>query len=255
MCELLALHFNKPVHPDFSFRGFCHRGSRNPHGWGLAWFDDSTGWQVVKRTCAANQSRVAASLLKHCPGPSRTFLGHVRLASQGRVSVKNTHPFIQPFGLGHVALIHNGTLSGLPATRRQPLGETDSEHLLCLLLDRLEDVGATFEDYDQVEAALQDLNQYGTLNAVLSDGSFLYAYRDKNGYNGLYQTVRVPPFTQTRLLDEELCLDLAKVKESGTFGFVLATRPLTNEKWEPLRKGKISQFIASLKTACKRVKK
>lgn len=248
MCELLALHFNRPVHPDFSFRGFRHRGSTNPHGWGLAWIDDSNGWQVVKSTCAANESRVAASLLKHCPGPSRTFLGHVRLASRGSISAINTHPFVQALGKNQVALIHNGTLSGLPATKRKPLGETDSEHLLCLLLDRLEDVGATFDDYDHVEAALQDLNQYGTLNAVLSDGSFIYAYRDKNGYKGLYQTVRIPSLTPTRLLDEDLCLDLSKTKGPGTFGFVLATRPLTDEKWEPLPRGKISQFVASLST-------
>lgn len=242
MCELLALHFNQPVHPDFSFRGFRHRGSTNPHGWGLAWFHESTGWQVVKRSQASNESSLAASLLVKPPGPSCTFLGHVRMASQGRISVKNTHPFVHPFGKGQVALIHNGTLCGLPVTRRKPLGETDSEHLLCLLLDRLEDARASFQDYGQVEKILQDLNEYGTMNTIVSDGSFVYAYRDKDGYNGLYQAVRMPPFTQTRLLDEDLCLNLSREKKPGTIGFVIATQPLTDEKWTPLPEGEISHF-------------
>lgn len=253
MCELLALHFNQPVHPDFSFRGFRHRGSTNPHGWGLAWFHESTGWQVVKRSQASNESSLAASLLVKPPGPSRTFLGHVRMASQGRVSAKNTHPFLHPFGKKQVALIHNGTLCGLPVTRRKPLGETDSEHLLCLLLDRLEDSKASFQDHSQVEAILRDLNRYGSLNAVLSDGAFVYAYRDKDGYNGLYQAVRIPPFTKTRLLDEDLCLDLSRVKKPGTFGFVIATQPLTDEKWTPLPQGRVSQFVTHIKKSTKRI--
>ena len=240
MCELLALHFNRPVYPDFSFRGFRHRGASNPHGWGLAWFEDRKGWKVVKRTHASSQSKLAASLLDQPPGPSRIFLAHVRLASQGRISAKNTHPFIHPFSDGNVALVHNGTLRGLPRSWRKPLGETDSEQLLCLVLDALEDRGATFKDYEHVETILQDLNQYGTLNAVLSDGASVYSYRDKEGYNGLHRAVRKPPFTKTRLLDEELRLDLSKVKEPGTFGFVIASQPLTDEKWDPLNKGKIS---------------
>ena len=36
MCELLGLAFNKPISPSLSFRGFRHRGERNPDGWGLA---------------------------------------------------------------------------------------------------------------------------------------------------------------------------------------------------------------------------
>lgn len=246
MCELLALTFNKPVYPDFSFRGFRKKGANNPHGWGLAWFDKRCKWRVIKRASAADQCTVVSSLLKKPPGPSRTFLGHVRYASKGQPLQKNAHPFTHPFDQGEVAMIHNGTLNDLPPTRRKPKGTTDSEHLLCILLDRLEERNVSFGDTKEVEAIFLDINKYGTLNAVVSNGSLFYAYRDKNGYNTLYQTFRRPPFKETQLLDDDLSLDLSRIKESNTFGYVIATQPLTDEKWKPIPRGKLTSYRTPL---------
>jgi glutamine amidotransferase len=235
------------VYPDFSFRGFRHRGASNPHGWGLAWFDEHKKWQVIKRAGAANRSTLVSSLLKRPPGPSRTFLGHVRYASKGQPLQKNAHPFTHPFDQGEVAMIHNGTLNDLPPTRRNPKGTTDSEHLLCTLLDRLEERNTSFGNTNEVESIFLDINNYGTLNAVVSNGSLFYAYRDKNGYSELHQTFRMPPLKETQLLDDDLSLDLSRIKEPGTFGYVLATRPLTDEQWKPLPRGKVIRYGTPLK--------
>lgn len=242
MCELLALTFNKPVYPDFSFRGFRHRGASNPDGWGLAWFDKKANWHVIKRASASNRSTLVSKFLEQPPGPSRTFLAHVRYATAGNRSVKNTHPFTCSLNGVTIALIHNGTLHDLPLSRRKPMGKTDSERLLCVILDRLEDEKASFEDFKVLEHILLDLNEYGKLNTIISDGISLYAYRDKNGYNGLYKTFRRPPFKHAKLLDEELCCDLSKVKNPDTFGYVLASAPLTDENWKLLPIGKVSRF-------------
>ena len=255
MCELLALTFNKAVYPDFSFRGFRQRGLINPDGWGLAWFDKRSKWRVIKRASSANRCTVVSSLLKKPPGPSRTFLGHVRQASKGQPLQKNAHPFTAPFGQGEVAMIHNGTLNNLPPTSRTPKGTTDSEHLLCLLLDRLEQKKATFGDNKEVEAIFSDMNNYGTLNVVVSDGSITYAYHDKNGFNELYQTFRRPPFKKTKLLDDDLCVDLSDIKDTGTFGYVLATRPLTDERWKPLPRGKLIHYGTPLGSSSNRTKR
>lgn len=89
MCELLALCFNLPVSPRISFKGFRVRGRRNPDGWGLAFYPDNSAI-VFKEPLTATESRLAVFIENYELIKSKIFIGHVRRASRGEKSYRNT---------------------------------------------------------------------------------------------------------------------------------------------------------------------
>ncbi|MDR5684149.1 MAG: class II glutamine amidotransferase [Armatimonadota bacterium] len=244
MCELLGLNFNQPVRPTLSFRGFRHRGKDNPHGWGIARFD-GRACQVFKEPIKALNSKLATFLRDYEYFVSKIFIGHVRRASKGNHTLQNTHPFVRTFRSREVALAHNGTLDPVipkSALKFHPVGETDSEYLFCAFLTRLSDEGIRFTDFQRIEALLREFNRFGTMNLLFSEGDHLYSYCDQCGYNSLCMTERTAPFDRVSLRDEDWEVDLAEEKRPDQRGFVIATRPLTDEKWNDLPRGSLRVF-------------
>lgn len=124
MCELLGLNFNQPVPVSLSFRGFRHRGTHNPHGWGIARFDERS-CQVFKEPIEASNSKLATFLRDYKAFVNNTFIAYVRYASQGNHTLQNTHPFLRTFRSREVALAHNGTLKPVmekAALKFHPIG-------------------------------------------------------------------------------------------------------------------------------------
>ncbi|MCL4543219.1 MAG: class II glutamine amidotransferase [Chloroflexi bacterium] len=265
MCELLGLNFNLPVRCSLSFRGFCHRGEHNPHGWGIARFD-GRACQVFKEPTKAPNSKLATFLRDYESFVSKIFIGHVRYASRGDHTLQNTHPFSRTFRsrevtLAHngtldedsltallvsagreVTLAHNGTLDSVAALKFHPVGKTDSEYLLCALLTILSEQEIRFTDFQRIEAVLRRFNRSGDMNLLFSEGDHLYSYRDQGGYKGLCLTKRTSPFDRASLKDEDWEIDLAEEKRPDQRGFVIATRPLTDEKWNDLPPGSLRVF-------------
>jgi glutamine amidotransferase len=243
MCELLGLSFNQPVGCALSFRGFRERGERNPDGWGVA-RHEGHACQVFKEPVTAVSSGLASFVRDYPPFRSPIFIAHVRWASHGEVALQNTHPFVRTFRRREVALAHNGTLRGQPTAGLafHPVGRTDSELLFCRLLTRLSADDIAFTDFARLEALLRELNGYGSLNLLFSDGDHLFAYRDRDGYNGLCMTRRRAPFGVVRLRDADWSVDLAEHKSPGRRGFVVATKPLTDEPWQDLTPGGLAVF-------------
>jgi len=247
MCELLALCFNLPVSPRISFKGFRVRGRRNPDGWGLAFYPDNSA-VVFKEPLTATESRLASFIENYELIKSKIFIGHVRLASRGELSYRNTHPFKRElFGKDYV-FAHNGTLHGyreLKLGRFEPVGETDSEYLFCYLLSQIEERGIVEwkkSDFDWLAGLLAEINNYGYLNCVFSDSEYLFCYYDKDGYNGLCLLHRKPPYSKIKLKDIDWEIDLAEEKRPQQQGYIIATRPLTNETWENFLPGELIVF-------------
>ena len=137
MCELLGLSFNKPVEMDVSFSVLRARGSRNPDGWGMAWFGDDEQLRMVKEPIPSHQSELARDLPYYSTIKSSIFISHIRMASHGAINYANTHPFYRQLNGKTWVLAHNGTVGGLgdPVTTGfLPIGGTDSELLFCHLL-------------------------------------------------------------------------------------------------------------------------
>src|SRR5204863_5908556 len=97
----------------------------------------------------------------------------------------------------------NGTLEGafweLPLARFYPLGKTDSEYLFCYLLDELARNEGNLDDeisWRNLFRTLTELNRFGRLNCLLSDGRRLFCYHDANGWKGL-------TFRSTQIFDNQ----------------------------------------------------
>jgi glutamine amidotransferase len=257
MCELLGLAFNRPVSPGFSFRGFRHRAKHNDHGWGIAAIAPRKT-TIHKEPIDAEKSDYAAQLPERDPLHAPLFIGHVRKASKGIVSLANTHPFSRPLDEGTLVLAHNGTLPDMRRLKKlagpefTPAGQTDSELILGALLAWIDRRRAAHKpgpdalaadprgDFAALEAFLREVNDLGNMNLLFSNGRRLFCYHDIDGYNGLSWTRRQAPFSDVHLLDEEWSGRLAEDKARDQRGYVIASRPLTEgEPWQPCGHGRL----------------
>jgi predicted glutamine amidotransferase len=148
-------------------------------GWGMVSFMHGSPRQVGKseRPAHVDPSFDSAMDDARMLAPPNVFIAHVRAASAGGVSMKNTHPFIS----GNLVLAHNGTVVGtIPGASQVPKGDTDSEKLLMLIADRYDRtrdlrsavVGLVNED-------LRDARYRGMI-LLVSDGSKLVGFRKVN---------------------------------------------------------------------------
>jgi glutamine amidotransferase len=227
MCQLLGLCFNQEVSPSLSFRGFIHRGDYNRDGWGLAYYPDQSAL-VIKEPLQSNKSLLANFFRDYGIIKSKIIISHVRAASIGNISYMNTHPFHRELGGKEFVFAHNGTLfdyTNLDTGRFKPIGDTDSEHVFCYLLNKIQKENINIynwnqESFNYIYEILKEINQYGYFNCLFSDGEYLFAYHDKNNYNGLYYLERKYPFNIVNLVDEDFEIDLSKEKDPNQRGFI-----------------------------------
>ena len=254
MCQLLGLSFNHPVTADFSLRGLETQVEgdpmyRNRNGWGIALFQDDAAL-VIKEPLSANTSSLFRSVRK-LPLTSTTFLAHIRFFTRGNDTLKNTHPFSREVFGRDIAFAHNGTLSDRIAAaetgRHQPIGDTDSERAFLHLLHSA--VTAEGVHPERLIEAARRINAWGEFNFLLACGVHLYAYHCRSGYKGLYSRERVPPHSPARLADEDFVFDFSVPAYEKEQGFLIASTPLTDERWEPFRPGELQVFCRGRRTA------
>jgi glutamine amidotransferase len=243
------MSFNKPVQPSISFRGFRRRGdNKNPHGWGIAFYPDEAA-QVIKEHIKAVSSPIANFYKAYPYLSSRIILAHVRRTSGTSVCYKNTHPFQRELNGKDYVFAHNGTLENYSARlqigKYHPIGDTDSEYVFCHILSWINDVGIktwTEDNFHRLAEKLRELNSLGNFNAIFSDGSYLFSYHDQGDYNGLSFVRREPPYELIHMNDEDFDIELAEEKDPSQKGFVIATKPLTDEQWISFDPGELAVF-------------
>jgi glutamine amidotransferase len=249
MCQLLALNSNVPTSATFSFAGLSARGGATGHhvdGWGMA-FHDGEAARVFHDAGRACDAPLAAFLRQH-PVQARTVLAHVRKATQGVVALANCHPFQREWAGRSWLFCHNGDLKDYrPALdgSHLPLGQTDSEHAFCWLLQQLRRRFDAAPPWQQLAPVLAELlpqiASNGAFNMLLSDGHALYAH----GATQLAWLSRQHPFARARLIDCDLELDLASANAPGDRMVVVATQPLTaGEPWQSFAPGELRVFVA-----------
>jgi glutamine amidotransferase len=247
MCELLAMSANVPTDLRFSFSGLIRRaGDTGPHtdGWGIA-FHDGRGCRVFHDPQPGAASPLAAFLREH-PIKSRIAVSHVRRANRGAVGVANTHPFTRELWGRLWVFAHNGQLRAVkrwPLGHYRPVGTTDSEHAFCWLLGELRARFARMPGEVRlcrtIEGLARQLAGLGTFNAVMTDGTRLYAY----GSTRLAWLTRRAPFGPASLVDDDLQVDFAEETTPRDVVTIVATRPLTrNENWTPVEPGTLVVF-------------
>ncbi|GAA5786092.1 class II glutamine amidotransferase [Chitiniphilus shinanonensis] len=248
MCQLLGMNCNVPTDIVFSFEGFRRRGGETDEhadGWGIAFFEDG-GCRVFLDYLPSSISPVA-DLVKNYPIQSRNVIAHIRKATQGTVSLANTHPFQRELWGRYWLFAHNGNLAerpGLDGGRFTPVGSTDSEHAFCALLNELSQRYSEPPGLAQLHQAVAEfagsLSRSGTFNFLLSDGRALFAHCSTD----LFYVVRESPFSTAHLSDADVSIDFARVTTPRDRVAVIATRPLTdNEAWQQMRSGELLCFV------------
>lgn len=247
MCELMALSFAEPISADFSIREFALRGEENADGWGLAWYPDQSV-SIVKEPLRWRESGHSGFLETYPQLKSRVYLAHVRDKTVGGVPTHaDTHPFVRERNGVEYCFAHNGTIAGheeLELGRYRPVGGTDSEHVFCHLLQRMDGADRTLQgraSWRWLHETLLALNARGNLNILLTDGRFVCCYWGLTNWKALhYRQVHIRRPAQPYFEDETISLELDA--EGVNHGYVVATRPLSQHGWRPFLPGQLVIF-------------
>lgn len=238
MCQLLGMNCATPTDITFSFSGFAQRGGGTDHhadGWGIGFFEQKACRLFIDHAPAVTSP--IAALVRDYPIKSRNVIAHIRKATQGEIRLENCHPFVRELWGRHWLFAHNGNLADFrPALDGvyQPVGDTDSEHAFCLLLQGLRTAfpgtgPADLADaFDVVAGLVPAIRRHGEFNFLLSNGQGLLAH----GTSSLWYVVREWPFREAHLADMDMSIDFSRETTPADRVAVIATQPLTdNEEW------------------------
>lgn len=274
MCELLGMSANVPTDICFSFTGLIQRGGKTgPHadGWGITFYEgqsyNNKGCRSFKDPSPSCDSKIA-DLVANYPIKSCAVVSHIRQANSGAVSLENTHPFTRELWGRNWTYAHNGQLGNsgqlenfesLDTGFYTPVGETDSEHAFCWLLQQLKNRYSPSPDdsvaknsapeslipenkadvFGYIVELAGQLNDLGVFNMLLTDGEYLLAYCSNN----LYWITRRAPFGEASLKDEDVVIDFKQETTPDDVVTVIATQPLTsNEVWQQIQPGEYCLF-------------
>ncbi len=251
MCELLGMNANTPTDVMFSFAGLAQRASEHRDGFGIAFFEDR-GLRLFVDPLSAVDSPVA-QMVKRYPIRSRNVVAHIRKATQGRVALENTHPFVRELWGRYWVFAHNGNLDGFAPRLHghfRPVGDTDSERAFCWLMQELSKAHASVPDVQELTLTLRELLRwpasFGTFNALLTNGQALWVH----GSTKLHWVERKHPFTAVTLRDEDLSVDFGNLTQDTDRVALVATEPMTrDEPWRGLTPGELAVFVDGLRVS------
>ncbi|MGV9104010.1 MAG: class II glutamine amidotransferase [Candidatus Thorarchaeota archaeon] len=255
MCELMALSFSNPVRASISLNVFQENGIENPDGWGVAYYHEDA-MQLIKEPLPASDSILYDFVERSAF--SKNYISHLRRSTEGIRSYFNTHPFYRVVNMKgrrfEYCFAHNGTVidyANLSLGNYTPLGETDSEHVFCHLLDILSNTPSpTWKktEYQELERLLQSINSpENTLNCILSDGTNLFCYSDRYDHNS---GLRYSEYdTAIKLEDQKRDLGEIKVQTTSTSkeavdmkGVIVTTRAMRKGNWFEFVPGELVVF-------------
>jgi len=256
MCELFAISSSLPTEVSFSLDEFSkHGGLTDLHkdGWGIAHYDDNDA-RIVKETCSASESAYLHFVKDHSIR-SHIIISHIRLATHGEVSIRNTQPFSRELGGNAHVFSHNGELSGLEdipgyhLKRFQTIGNTDSEKAFCYLMEKMAVVWDQKNPPDLaqrrevIEQFANEIRNCGIANFIYSDSDYIFIHSHKRRclkdnktiLPGLYTLCRSCPASNP----SKSISGLQLTNKNSKNVVLAASVPLTGENWLALEEGEI----------------
>lgn len=255
MCELLAMSSLQPARLTFSLEALASHGGpagRQRDGWGAAFYRGKDV-ALFREPVAAGDSALVKYLEAQGP-PTTLALSHIRRATRGAVSLVNTQPFVRELaGQAHV-FAHNGDLPGIASathlsfTRYRPMGDTDSEHAFCALLERTDALWRSSGGTPSLKARLAVVTQFATELRELGPANFLYADGDAlfaHGHRRIQASGNLAP-PGLHVLCRQCVDDQQGVAAHGVSiepGFqevtLIASVPLSGERWRAFAEGEV----------------
>ena len=256
MCELFAMSSRRPARLTFSLERLAARGAdtgRYRDGWGAAFYQDNDV-ALFREPAAAWESPLVRFL--EAQGPSTALaISHVRRATRGAVALSNTQPSMRELaGRVHV-FAHNGDLPGIERSAKltydhyRPVGTTDSEHAFCALLERILELWDPASAPPPLKARLSvisdfaaDLRKLGPANFLYADGETLFAHGHRRIQPATGEIAPPGLFLlpcRCEDTDEPVHAQGVSIAPGFQEGLLIASVPLTEEKWRPLAEGEL----------------
>ena len=212
------------------------------HGWGLAVYERTRGWGVVKQPLCAGEDPRFMEMAGGSQGD--VLVAHVRKRTVGPISVENTHPFESD---GWV-FAHNGTIEEVDRLRAGTSperlagvkGSTDSEMFFAFLLTHLDSVqgGGGAEVDAALTRALSSVATrptFGACNFILSNGDVLYAFRQGRT---LHVLERDPSDDEmSRRISSETGAIVDTPWTTRRRAILVASEEMTDEPWKAVPEG------------------
>lgn len=255
MCELFAMSSRLPTTIGLSMRRLAARGQPHGHladGWGIALYDDNDVRLLREPEPASDSDWIRFIDGRRMHG--RLALAHLRHATQGEISLRNTQPFVRELGGRMHVFAHNGMLPGVEALlgemngRFRPVGTSDSEAAFCALLNVVAPLwqGPPPEIEQRIAAVAgfaERLRRLGPANFLYADGEVLIAHGHRRTQAdgriappGLTMLQRACPVDRDALNEAGVAIHPASGPQVLT---LFASVPLTDEAWRPLAEGEI----------------
>lgn len=261
MCELLALSSRQATRLSFSLAALSSHSAlpgNSRDGWGVAYFQGQDV-ALFREPLAASDSPLVRHL--ESQGPSTTLaLSHIRHATQGEVSLANTQPFVRELDGAMQVFAHNGDLPGIERSsvqigdRYRPVGNTDSEHAFCALLERLRlahgparQRPSLEQRLDIVAAFAAELRRLGPANFLYADGDalFVHGHRRWQPASGRIAPPGLHLLTRHCASGQPgITADGIHVAAGAQDVVLVASFPLSAEGWRPLAEGEVLAIAA-----------
>jgi len=255
VCELFAISSAAAVAVRYSLHEFAKHGGRtheNKSGWGIS-FQQERDCLLIKEAMPADDSPWVEFIASQ-PVKSHSVIAHVRRASQSAPRFENTHPFQREMAGRAQVFAHNGTLSDvrealpLKDARFLPIGETDSEHAFCYLLERLaplwrDGVPSLEARLEAVAETAAELRRIGSANFFYSDGDSLFLHADRRIYDeGGVLSAPKPPGLHWISRQEYRAKGLAVAKTAPLHNpaILVASVPLNDDNWQGYERGTVA---------------
>ena len=259
MCELLGLSSNLPATLNLSLARLAEHGGPPTsirEGWGVAWYEGADV-RLIKDAGPADTSDWLRFIGQH-DLRSNIVMAHIRKATMGAPSYRNTQPFVHEMAGRMHSFAHNGWLPGIIETpgfrssRFAPVGETDSEQAFCALLERLStiwrgphEIPPLARRLEIVTAFAREIRALGPANFLYSDGDALFAHGDRRK-SAVTGKVTAPGlvFLQHQCSSTSGAIIANGVSVTGTDQIItlVASVPMTAEPWQAMTEGEVAVF-------------
>lgn len=252
MCELFGMSSRLPATVNLSMEEFArHGGLTGPHadGWGIVFFEGKAIRLLKEPEPAAGSPWIV--FLREQGIQSPLVISHIRRATRGPRTLANTQPFCREMGGCMHVFAHNGFLygvDGLDLGTFRPVGETDSELAFCHLLGRLQplwvDGGPPPRPVDVLPIVADvagRLAAMGPANFLYADGQTLFVHSDRRrGSDGVITPPGLHVLTRECPAAVDIVHGVGVRVDAGKQSVVLvASRPLSDEPWQPLAEGAV----------------
>jgi len=245
MCRLLGIIGKKEISAkhyffetekkfkDYTEKPIGYDGYLHQDGWGIGWYENKKpkifkeGKDEVKAYDFSKVKKIKSNII----------LSHVRDASEGPKTTKNSHPFqYKNLIFAHNGFITRSSVIPLLTTKYKKAlkGETDSEVFFMLILQEYE---RTKDIEESISIVLKEIKKYNhrALNFLLTDGKKLYAYRDAS--------------QDVSHLHHYYSLNYLKKKDE----VVISSEPLTKESWTLMKLGELITIDKNLNLSVKQL--